>query len=841
MSQTPQDSESKRSQLDFLRGELHAHNHRYYVLASPIISDREFDQMMEALMGLEAEHPEWADPNSPSQRVGGDLADGFAKVPHREPMLSLSNSYNEQDIAEWAERVDRLLEGDSVEWVMELKYDGVAISLTYEKGKLVQALTRGDGDVGEDITANVRTIRTLPLVLQGEVPDVFEIRGEIFFPWPAFEALNRSQSANGKELFANPRNTAAGTLKSQDSRVAAQRGLDCLLYGVMQQEVVHTHLESVQWAGALGFPVPKSDERMLETTRDIQGILDFIAHWNVARKELPFATDGVVIKVNDFAQQRELGTTAKSPRWAIAYKFESEQVTTLLEDIAYQVGRTGAITPVAVLEPVLVAGTTVSRASLHNADQIALLDVRIGDVVQVEKGGEIIPKVVGVDVGLRPLDSRPVDYITHCPECASPLIRKEGEAKHYCTNTLDCPPQIRGRIEHFVSRKAMNIDGLGPEIIDLLVRRGGVSNVADLIDLRIRADENWRLNTVLYKSTDTSPTGADLRVHHVHALANWFHRTAGGQRASNPDQLHIAKGGVEAFCSTLEERAWEVGFDVKLPNVMAFSWPQDGMDWRVCLEMALFSHPHQLAILERAKHLSFPDELLVGPEALVWEADGWGMQEVDWNALKSFLHRLTSRTRQRLGSVELSNLVRALEGASNRSFNQLLYALGIRHVGVETAEMLSQHFHNVTALGQADEAAIAAIHGIGPEIARSVCASFGDPYFLEVLQRLQELGLQFELSEEDATVRGSALAGQTFVITGTHPVSRESLADTIRNEGGKVVGSVSKKTHYLVAGEKAGSKLSKAEELGVSILDHASLLALINQSQSISDTESKEN
>lgn len=830
-----------QSQLEALRRDLHAHNHRYYVLAAPIVSDREFDELMEKLLAWEAEYPEWSDPNSPTQRVGGDLTDGFEKVAHREPMLSLSNSYNAQDIADWAERIDRLLEGDTVEWTMELKYDGVAISLTYEAGKLVQALTRGDGAVGEDITANVRTIRTLPLVLQGDVPERFEIRGEIFFPWESFEALNQKQAAQGKELFANPRNTTAGTLKSQDSKVAAQRGLDCLLYGVMHQEGISSHLEAVQWAGSLGFPVPREADRMLETTREIPGILDFIAHWDEARKSLPFATDGVVIKVNDFAQQRELGNTAKSPRWAIAYKFESEQVTTRLEDIGYQVGRTGAITPVAFLEPVLVAGTTVSRASLHNADQIALLDVRIGDVVQVEKGGEIIPKVVGVELELRTSDCHRVVYITHCPECESPLTRKEGEAKHYCTNSADCLPQVRGRIEHFVSRKAMNIDGLGPEIIDLLVRKGGVANVADLIELPLHTDDRWRQKTVLYKSTDAVLEGEALRVHHVHALANWFHRTASGQRGSNPDQLHIAKGVVEAHAANVDEQAWELGFEVALPQVLKFNWPKNGQDWRACLEVALSAHPHQQALNERAKRLSFPDELLEGPEAIQWETDGWGMEEKDWKALRVFLHRLTSRTRHRLGEVELSNLVSALEGARTRTFNQLLYALGIRHVGVETAELLARHFQNIQAIKTSDEAAIASIHGIGPEIARSVRAAFQDDAFLQIVQRLQALGLQFELEEEEANSRGSALTGLTFVITGTHPVSRESLADTIRNEGGKVVGSVSKKTHYLVAGEKAGSKLAKAEELEVKIVDHSGLLALIEQARESSNAAIEEN
>jgi DNA ligase (NAD+) len=824
-----------RNRLDALRKELHAHNHRYYVLAAPIISDREFDFLMESLLVMEADYPEWADANSPSQRVGGDLSDGFKKVSHREPMLSLSNSYNAQDIADWAERTHRLLEGDEVEWTMELKYDGVAISLTYEDGKLKQALTRGDGTVGEDITANVRTIRTVPLILPDTVPDVFEIRGEIFFPWQAFERLNEKQIALGKEQFANPRNTAAGTLKSQDSKVAAQRGLDCLLYGVMQPKELGSHFEAVQWAETLGFPVPKVSDRMLETTRDIQGILDFIAFWDVARNDLPFATDGVVIKVNDFLQQRELGMTAKSPRWAMAYKFESEQVHTHLKDIGYQVGRTGAITPVAFLEPVNVAGTTVSRASLHNADQIAQLDVRIGDVVQVEKGGEIIPKVVGVNLELRSPHSEPLIYIERCPECQSVLERKEGEAKHYCVNSTDCPPQIRGRIEHFVSRKAMNIEGLGPEIIDLLVRKGGVSDVADLMELPLRLDELWRQKTVSYKATESSPVGDSLKAHHLFALANWFYRTGNGKRGGNPEQLSVSKGIVESFVNGLDGESWNQGFEVNLSTVQSFYWPEDGLNWRACLEVALEKHPHQNVLLDRALQLSFPDELLVGPNAMDWDSDGWGMDESDWKALRVFLHRLTPRTRQRLGEVEVKNLSDALQGARERPFNRLLYALGIRHVGTETAELLVRHFHDLETMRTSDEKIISSIHGVGPEIARSVVAAFQDEKFIRIIERLEAQGLSLKLDEEQVHFRGTALEGLTFVITGTHPVSREVLAETIRNEGGKVVGSVSKKTHYLVAGEKAGSKLVKAEELDVTVLSHLQLLSLIEGTLDSSD------
>ena len=376
MSWDPDQLPSTRAELEQLRKELHAHNRRYYVDAQPIVPDRDFDRLMECLMKAEADHPEWADPNSPSQRVGGDITDRFEKVPHSAPMLSLTNSYNAEDIADWAERADKILEGEEVEFVMELKYDGVAIALQYENGKLQRALTRGDGAIGEDITANVRTIKRIPLQLNESAPEALEIRGEIFFPWAGFEALNAAQIAAGKPPFANPRNTAAGTLKSQDSRVVASRPLDCMLYSVVTANAsIESHMASIQQAEAWGFPTPSPAKRMVEVATTIEGILDFIAHWNSARHALPFAIDGIVIKVNAYSQQSELGMTAKSPRWAIAYKFESEQQATTLNAVTYQVGRTGAITPVAELKPVLIAGTTVKRASLHNADQIVAMDI----------------------------------------------------------------------------------------------------------------------------------------------------------------------------------------------------------------------------------------------------------------------------------------------------------------------------------------------------------------------------------------------------------------------------------------------------------------------------------
>ena len=469
-----------RERIEELRRLLDYHNHKYYVENAPEISDFEFDTLTHELQRLEAEHPEYADPNSPSVRVGSDLCAEFRTVRHRYAMLSLGNTYSLEELHEFLDRIER--EAGPTDYVCELKFDGTAISLTYEGGQLVQALTRGDGVEGDDVTANVRTIRSVPLRLRGEGwPALFEIRGEILMPYASFDRLNAEREANGEPLFANPRNAAAGTLKQQASAVVARRGLDCTLYQLAGDNLPFTtHWESLAKAREWGFKVSEH----MRICHDTAQIDEFIAYWDEARRQLPFPTDGVVIKVNDFAVRRQLGFTAKAPKWAVAYKFKAEQALTRLESISFQVGRTGAVTPVANLEPVLLAGTTVRRATLHNAEQMALLDIRPGDMVYVEKGGEIIPKITGVELAQRPADSLPFRYIDRCPECGTPLVRYEGEAKHYCPNQSGCRPQIIGRMLHFIRRKAMDIEGLGEETVELLYDNGLVHDISDLYDLR---------------------------------------------------------------------------------------------------------------------------------------------------------------------------------------------------------------------------------------------------------------------------------------------------------------------------------------------------------------------
>ncbi|MGB5228802.1 MAG: NAD-dependent DNA ligase LigA [Eudoraea sp.] len=491
-----------KEKIEVLRRELREHNHKYYVLTSPTISDYEFDMKLKELQALEEKYPEFMDTTSPTMRVGGTVTKNFETVVHEHRMYSLDNSYSKEELLDWEKRVLRVLGDSAVNFTCELKYDGASISLTYENGELVRGVTRGDGFQGDDVTANIRTIKSVPLRLQGDFPSKFDIRGEIVLPMEGFAKMNEERINNGEDPYMNPRNTAAGSLKLQDSALVAERPLECLLYGITGSNLnFSSQFEMLLKAREWGFKVP-SAAKLCKTTEEV---MEFLEVWDIERHSLPYETDGVVVKVNNLQQQEELGYTAKSPRWALAYKFKSEQAVTILNEISYQVGRTGAITPVANLEPVLLAGTTVKRASLHNADQIAKLDIREGDTVRVEKGGEIIPKIVGVDLSKRPLNSIPTRYITNCPECGTELIRKAGEAQHFCPNESGCPPQITGRIQHFISRKALDIEGLGSETVELLYNEGLINNYADLYTLT--KDQLMPLERMAEKSAENLING----------------------------------------------------------------------------------------------------------------------------------------------------------------------------------------------------------------------------------------------------------------------------------------------------------------------------------------------
>ena len=490
-----------KEQILELRNELRQHNYNYYVLDAPSISDFEFDTKLKQLQALETAHPHYYDASSPTLRVGGEVTKNFETVVHAQRMYSLDNSYSKDDLMDWETRLRKMVDGP-IQYTCELKYDGASISLTYENGQLVQALTRGDGTQGDNVTANIKTIKSVPLQLRGDYPEKFEIRGEIVLPFDGFNGMNAERIAAGEEPYKNPRNTASGSLKLQDSAEVAKRPLECLLYSIVGENInIKTQFENIEKARSWGFKVPT----IAKLTDSIDGVLDFVNYWDTHRHELPYETDGVVVKVNSLFQQAELGFTAKAPRWAMAYKFKAEQVSTRLEHISYQVGRTGAITPVANLQPVELAGTIVKRASLHNADQIEKLDVRIGDWVYVEKGGEIIPKIMGVDLDRRPAESSQTVYISSCPECDTPLVRKEGEAQHYCPNDVSCPPQIIGRIQHYISRKALDIEGLGGETVALLVNEGLIRDYADLYELT--ADQIIHLDRMAEKSADNLVNG----------------------------------------------------------------------------------------------------------------------------------------------------------------------------------------------------------------------------------------------------------------------------------------------------------------------------------------------
>ncbi|MDZ7846667.1 MAG: NAD-dependent DNA ligase LigA [Owenweeksia sp.] len=668
--------EEAKSRIQELSHELEHHNYLYYVRDAPEISDYEFDQKLEELQKLEEEYPAFRDPNSPTQRVGGNVTREFPTVKHKYPMLSLSNTYSKEELEDFLKRIDKSI-NEEVEFVCELKYDGAAIGIIYKNGILERAVTRGDGSQGDDITTNVKTIRSIPLKLRGKnIPEEMEIRGEIFMLLEGFAKLNQQRIENGEEAFANPRNTASGTLKMQDSGIVASRPLDSFLYNVMMDEYPYeTHYDGMLKAREWGLKIPYPEKHYIARAKNIDEIFEFINYWEEHRHELPFEIDGIVVKINSIRQQERLGATAKSPRWAIAYKYQAEQGCTRLNTITYQVGRTGAITPVANLEPLQLAGTTVKRASLHNADQIEKLDLREGDYVFVEKGGEIIPKVVGVNFEKRPADLKPVKYIDHCPECGSKLVRQEGEAQHFCVNDNGCPPQIKGRIAHFISRKAMDIEGMGAETVEILVNKGLIHNYADLYQLKK---------------------------------------------------------------------------EVLLP-----------------------------------------------------------------------LERMADKSAQ--------NLIDGISASRAVPYERVLFALGIRYVGETVAKKLARHYGNIDALMEASQQDLENVSEIGQRIAESLYQFFDDPEKRELVKRLKEAGLQFEIQEMEGA--SEALKNLTIVISGSfESYSRQEIKDLIEKHGGKNTGSVTGKTDLIVAGEGMGpAKRKKAENLGVKVINETEFTNMIGK------------
>ncbi len=670
--------QSEKNRIDELTEKLHFYNHQYYQNSVSEISDYAFDVLMKELQELETKNPHLKHQNSPTERVGGTITKNFKSVVHQYPMLSLANTYSKVELEDWQIKINKLLPNQSEinnlnEYFCEQKFDGVAISLIYENGNLKQAITRGDGQKGDDITANAKTIKSIPLVIKDKnIPNYFEVRGEVYFPYSNFEKLNKEQEIAGEPLYANPRNTASGTLKLQDSAEVARRGLDCFMYYLLGENLpFKTHSESMEKLLEWGFQVSKTYQKCT----GISQVWDYINLWDTKRFELPLATDGVVIKLDNLILQSELGLTAKSPRWAIAYKYKAASISTILEKVTYQVGRTGAITPVANMKPVLLAGTTVKRATLHNEDEILRLDLHEGDTVIIEKGGEIIPKITSVDVSKRSFNLKKIQFISHCPECGNLLHRKAEEAAWYCNNDKGCPPQIKGRIAHFIHRKAMNIDGMGEETVEQFYNAGLIQNYADL-------------------------------------------------------------------------------YEIKYLQIVS-------------------------------------------------------------------LDRFAAKSAQ--------NIIDGLKASTTVPFEKVLFALGVKFVGSTVADKLAKNFKNIENLKNATLEDLVATPEIGEKIAESVQSWFGEKENLEIIEKLKSYGLQFQIQEKDVIVESQALAGKSFLISGTFlQFSRDELQNKIMANGGKLLSGVSAKLNYLVAGENMGpSKLEKANKLGVKIISENEFLQLI--------------
>lgn len=812
---------NSKEKIEALRHELREHNHNYYVLDNPTISDYEFDMKLKELQTLEEKHPEFYDATSPTLRVGGDITKNFETITHEHRMYSLANSYSKEDLLDWEKRIQRILGDAEVEFTCELKYDGASISLTYEEGQLVRAVTRGDGLQGDEVTTNIKTIRSVPLQLKGDYPSKFNIRGEIILPLDGFAKMNQERLAAGEDAYMNPRNTASGSLKLQDSALVAQRPLDCLLYGIVGSNTgITSQFQMLEKARDWGFKVP-AIAQLCKTTDEVMA---FVEHWDVHRHDLPYETDGVVIKVNSLQHQDELGYTAKSPRWALAYKFKAEQVSTVLNEITYQVGRTGAITPVANLVPVLLAGTTVKRASLHNADQIEKLDIREGDTVFVEKGGEIIPKIIGVDFSKRPSGSQPTQYITYCPECPTELIRTEGDAKHYCTNFYGCPTQITGRIQHFVSRKAMDIDGVGKGIIEILYENNQIRNYADLYFLR-------------YED--------------IIGLERWLENDDAGFKYENQIQVELKKaiyglsfgwGNLtlsesELLSQEVEfiEEILDLNYNFKAPNVNTKINKFVNHLRKSFINLNLNNHS------SFKKHVSF--DLLINLKfTQVYENDLFinndleALEYVD-EALKmdgfqnlkgfeNFIIRVSDRNRISIQNKTAEKLLNSIEKSKERDFEKVLYALGIRDVGEVNAKILAQNFKNLDSLRNASFEDLISYRDIGESIAKNILVFFANYKNINIINRLKEAGLKFAIVEKENV--SNRLFGLSFVVSGVFSVERNKLIKMIEENGGKKSTSLSKKTSYLIVGEGMGpAKKVKAEKEGIKMISEDEFYKMI--------------
>ncbi len=803
-----------------LSQQLNYHNQLYYQESRTEITDYEFDQLLEELIRLEKAFPDLLQTDSPSQRVGGTITKEFQTVAHEYRMLSLGNTYTAEELGAFDERVIKGLGHSNYEYFCELKFDGVAISLIYEGGQLVRAVTRGDGTKGDDVTANVKTIRNIPLSLPfPNVPSRFEVRGEIFLPLKEFEKLNTDREARGEALLANPRNAASGTLKMQDSSVVAKRRLNCYFYQLLGENLgVDQHDQAIHLLESWGFNVSPTYLK----AKNIEEVFEYIATWKEKRFELPLDTDGVVIKINDYQQREELGFTAKNPRWAIAYKYKAESAETELLSITYQVGRTGAITPVANLAPVLLAGTTVKRASLHNANEIERLDIHEGDFVWVEKGGEIIPKITAVNLEKRRAGALAITYISHCPECGSDLERKEGEAKHYCPNAAACPPQILGRIEHFVSKRAMDIDSMGTERIRALIDQGFIRNYADiysldtkqseLLGLEMSQDQYEReVNGLLYISLDkvlfALTEGIPLKQIQDFLLEN-THLPLRDRIRAFQAQLKVWKKKVPSNVGMVDFLLQNLGTHSDLMKV------EDYIPVAVVLEIFLGRRVEFEQILEASKKHSTIHTILLE------------LQLTLPDELQERIKKLKANTFQ---EGVIMNMMEGIFASKAQDFDKVLFALGIRNIGENTAQLLAKHFGNLEKLQAATGEELLEINGVGETLVQSIQEFFAQPENLEIIAQLKAQGLNFEMQGGEIVALGNALDGKRILASGKlNHFKRDEIVTFVQAHGGQYLSSVSKNLDFIIEGEEMGpSKKEKAQKLGIPLLSEDEFLKLV--------------
>ncbi len=804
-----------------LSQQLNYHNQLYYQESRTEISDYDFDQLLEELIRLEKAFPELLQSESPSQRVGGTITKEFQTVAHESRMLSLGNTYSEEELSAFDERVVKGLGHPNYEYFCELKFDGVAISLVYENGQLVRAVTRGDGTKGDDVTANVKTIRNIPLSLPyPNVPGKFEVRGEIFLPLKEFEKLNAEREAKGDALLANPRNAASGTLKMQDSSVVAKRRLNCYFYQLLGDDLgVDQHDQAIHLLESWGFNVSPTYLK----ANTIEEVFGYIASWKEKRFELPLDTDGVVIKINDYQQREELGFTAKNPRWAIAYKYKAESAETELLSITYQVGRTGAITPVANLAPVLLAGTTVKRASLHNANEIERLEIHEGDFVQVEKGGEIIPKITAVNAAKRRPGSLAIRYISHCPECGSTLERKEGEAKHYCPNAAACPPQILGRIEHFVSKRAMDIDSMGTERIRALIDQGFIRNYADLYSLDSKQSEllglemsqdqyEREVNGLLYISLEkvlfALTEGISLKQIQDFLLEN-THLPLRDRIRTFQAQLKAWKKKVPSNVGMVDFLLQNLATHADLMKV------EDYIPVAVVLEIFLGRRVEFEQILEASKKHGTIHTILL---------------ELQLNLPDELQERIKKLKANTFQEGVITNMMEGIFASKSQDFDKVLFALGIRNIGENTAQLLAKHFGTLEKLQAATGEELLEINGVGETLVQSLQEFFAQPENLEIIAQMKAQGLNFEMQGGEIVALGNALDGKRILASGRlNHFKRDEIVTFVQAHGGQYLSSVSKNLDFIIEGEEMGpSKKEKAQKLGIPLVSEEEFLKLVN-------------